>query len=70
MNNLWKEIARQCWDIRMDNKLHFDQEMFAELIVKECMKKLQYMHGKVSDHHNYYLHASIELKDHFGMDDT
>jgi hypothetical protein len=37
MNPRWREIAVNCWDERTDG-LHFDQEMFAELIVKECME--------------------------------
>ena len=35
MNSRWREIAVKCWDERIDG-LHFDQEMFAELIVREC----------------------------------
>jgi hypothetical protein len=37
MNPRWREIAVTCWDERPDG-LHFDQEMFAELIVRECME--------------------------------
>jgi hypothetical protein len=37
MNNRWREIAVTCWEERLDG-LQFDQEMFAELIVKECME--------------------------------
>ena len=37
MNTRWREIAVTCWEERLDG-LHFDQEMFAELIVKECME--------------------------------
>jgi len=36
MNERIKELAEQCWDRRLDG-LHFDQEMFAELIVRECL---------------------------------
>jgi hypothetical protein len=36
MNNRWREIAVTCWEQRTDG-LHFDQEMFAELIVQECL---------------------------------
>jgi len=36
MNERIKELAEQCWDRRLD-RLHFDQEMFAELIVAECL---------------------------------
>jgi hypothetical protein len=35
MNERIRELARQCWDTRLDG-LHFDQEKFAELIVQEC----------------------------------
>ena len=37
MNERIKELAEQCWDRRLDG-LHFDQEKFAELIVRECAK--------------------------------
>jgi hypothetical protein len=36
MNTRWSELAEECWDNRTDG-LHFDQEMFAELIVRECI---------------------------------
>ena len=35
MNPRIKELASQCWDQRLYGR-HFDQEMFALLIVKEC----------------------------------
>jgi hypothetical protein len=37
MNTRWREIAVNCWEERTDG-LHFDQEMFAELIVRECVR--------------------------------
>ena len=37
MNERIKELAEQCWDRRLDG-LHFDQEKFAELIVRECLE--------------------------------
>ena len=44
MNTRWREIAVNCWEQRTDG-LHFDQEMFAELIVQECMEvSLKYSH--------------------------
>jgi hypothetical protein len=39
MNERIRELARQCWDTRLDG-LHFDQEKFAELIVRECVQTL------------------------------
>lgn len=35
MNNKWSDIAATCWEDRLDGK-HFDQEQFAELIIREC----------------------------------
>jgi len=35
MNERIKELAEQCWDKRLDG-LHFDQEKFAELVVRNC----------------------------------
>ncbi len=37
MNTRIKELAEQCWDKRPEGQLHFDNEKFAELIVKECL---------------------------------
>jgi len=37
MNKKIEEIAKQCWDERLDGKLHFDCEKFAELIIRECL---------------------------------
>ena len=37
MNTRWREIAVTCWDERIDG-YHFDSEMFAELIVRECVR--------------------------------
>jgi hypothetical protein len=36
MNKRIRELAEQCWDRRLDG-LHFDQEKFAQLIVRECV---------------------------------
>jgi hypothetical protein len=37
MNTRIKELAEQCWDKRPEGQLHFDNEKFAELIVRECL---------------------------------
>lgn len=37
MNLQWTVLADKCWDERIDG-WHFDQEMFAELIVRECVR--------------------------------
>ena len=36
MNEQIKELAKQCWEERLDGQ-HFDSEQFAELIVRECL---------------------------------
>jgi hypothetical protein len=36
MNERIKELAEQCWDKRPEGQLHFDNEKFADMIVKEC----------------------------------
>jgi hypothetical protein len=40
MNERIKELASQCWDLRLDGQ-HFDQEQFAELIVQECIEQVE-----------------------------
>ena len=54
MNIRWREIAVTCWEQRTDG-LHFDQEMFAELIVRECISCV----GSQGD--------KAYLKKHFGL---
>ena len=40
----------------------------AELIVSESCYKLMEMHKNANDNHNYYHHASVQLKQHFGIE--
>jgi hypothetical protein len=54
MNTRWSELAAKCWDNRTDG-LHFDQEMFAKLIVRECISSV----GSQAD--------KAYLKKHFGL---
>ena len=54
MNTRWREIAINCWDERTDG-LHFDQEMFARMIVLECISCV----GSQGD--------KAYLKKHFGL---
>ena len=42
-------------------------QQVAELIVRESCYKLMEMHEKVNGDHNYYHHASVQLKQHFGI---
>lgn len=45
----------------------FDKEKFAELIIAECCLKLLSMDEKTKGNHNYYKHAALEVKKHFGV---
>ena len=41
MNDIIKELEKQCWSyyvdgVLIDGQLHFDTKKFAELIIKEC----------------------------------
>ena len=59
MNTRWREIAVTCWEQRTDG-LHFDQEMFAELIVRECVR---------IDIENPDAAPGVEIAKYFGIDD-
>ena len=78
MNQRIKELASQCWDLRIGGQ-HFDQEQFAELIVKECINKIT-TYDLVPGHSAkwediYDIHARLlqdlgeELKVHFGVEE-
>jgi hypothetical protein len=77
MNDRWSELAEECWDMRV-NEWHFDQEMFAELIIKECIKQGDTLAKHYIDAHpeqeQVMLLASIadysnEIKRHFGVEE-
>ena len=40
MNERIKLLANQCWEERPQGQLHFDNEKFAELIVRECIDQV------------------------------
>jgi hypothetical protein len=62
MNERIKKLAEQCWDGRLDG-LHFDQEQFAELIVRECAE-VAGCNGHVSG-----FTLGDMIKQHFGIED-
>jgi hypothetical protein len=65
MNERIKELSEQCWDRRLDG-LHFDQEMFAELIVEECIDILEDEDNGELDTRSVRL-AMERMKRHFGI---
>ena len=65
MNERIRELAKQCWNERWEGQLHFDNEKFAELIVRECAKSANdwyQNHDKIhSDPMSYVLaHFGVE----------
>jgi hypothetical protein len=77
MNERIKELAEQCWDRRLDG-VHFDQEKFAELIVRECIDKIETYRipvgnsasGELACEWTYAALKEIrdEIKEHFGIE--
>jgi len=53
------------WGASYEN---FDREKFAELIVQDCYQRLLDMDQQVKGSHNYYKHAAIQIKLHFGVE--
>lgn len=42
-------------------------ELMGYLIVNECINKLMDMDKNTKGAHSYYLHAAVQLKDHFNI---
>jgi len=61
VNERIKELAEQCWDRRLDG-LHFDQEKFAELIVKECVEV------SINNGCGDFVDIKQKLFEHFGVE--
>lgn len=71
MNDRIKELASQCWDRRLDG-MHFDQEKFAELVVRQCIREVEGLEIVVEDGYEQWnravAHAGLHLRDHFGVE--
>jgi hypothetical protein len=72
MNELIKEFEKQATTIEygVDNgfdRVTFDKEKFAELIVENCYQQLIYLHQQVEGFHNHYKYAAVQIKRHFGV---
>ena len=63
MNERIKELASQCWDLRLDGK-HFDQEQFAELIVQECIEQVKVFNVRMDARPSHIVEA---IQQHFGV---
>ena len=77
MNERIKELAEQCWNERPEGQLHFDNEKFAELIVRECIQTLRDNtpvldeNESVEDWNKGYIRAMLDcehhITEHFGV---
>ena len=75
MNERIKELALECgaWNqVYGDQNFmideNFDIEKFADSIVADCYQKLIDMDQQVKGSHNYYKHAAIQIRLHFGIE--
>jgi len=74
MNKQIKRLAEQCWDRRLDG-VHFDQEKFAELIVRECLEIASEIRGEPRTDTHFVIGYDLAcermvdaFKEHFGIE--
>jgi hypothetical protein len=68
MNERIQELAKQCWDERPEGQLHFDNEKFAELIVKKCMDIAKWYTPDTEEcEYTWLIHDKIEK--YFGVEE-
>jgi len=67
MNKRIRELAALCWDPRIDGRLHFDQEMFGELILEQCLDILDDEDDGSHDGRSVRI-AAIRIKKLFGVE--
>ena len=60
MNERFKELEQQCWEVRQYNPPWFNATKFAELIVFECIK-LAVFKGDAT--------TGKAIKEHFGVEE-
>ena len=65
MNERIKLLANQCWEERPQGQLHFDNEKFAELIVRECVDIV----ADAVDHREPASTYVEKIKQHFGVEE-
>jgi len=73
MNELIKELEKQCWSHRVDGtlvdgQLHFDTKKFAELIVRECIRYFNEDYQRDFDT-LWREDLSKGIKEHFGVEE-
>jgi hypothetical protein len=56
MNLRIKQLAEQCWNKRPEGQLHFDNEKFADMIVRQCAEICL----EANDHKNILRYFGVE----------
>ena len=64
MNKQIKQLAAQCWDERLDGR-HFDQEMFAKLIIQKCITLISPDIRDFDQAFGIKQHCITQIKEHF-----
>lgn len=69
MNERIKELAKQCWNERWEGQLHFDNEKFAELIIRECCDILTENVEVALDASGSPVYPEGLIYEHFGVEE-
>ena len=64
MNKQIKQLAAQCWDERLNGR-HFDQEMFAKLIIQKCITLISPDIRDFDQAFGIKQHCITQIKEHF-----
>ena len=65
MKNSITKIGIESGLLFQRNKLSYEEQKFAEMIVDKCCEELLRMHDNASSSHNFYKHAAIMVKQSF-----
>ena len=65
MNERIKELIERCTD-HLPEKVYFDQEKFAQLIVRECLVVINQSNGVGDDD---VIRISKDVEKHFGVEE-
>jgi len=68
MNTRIKQLAEQCWDKRPEGQLHFDNEKFAQLIVRECAQVADAERPSSLGCGYITKTTGMRIKEHFGVE--
>ena len=64
MNKQIKQLTAKCWDERLDGR-HFDQEMFAKLIIQKCITLISPDIRDFDQAFGIKQHCITQIKEHF-----